>query len=1349
MRSFIAAILLSLGFNIAVQAQQTSGNRDILFENISNSQGLSQSTVFSIVQDTLGYMWFATQDGLNRYDGVQFRVFRDDNSDSTTVISHHIRVLFNDDEGNLWIGGNKGISKYNYEYDNFRNYPLFDQRYDRFISDIEQDSKGRIWAGSFSGNMYKYNPDSNDFSEYKISYNGERLYYINDICACGDELLVGTEYGLYSVDVENETVKKIDLFEKDPKVRKMLKCADGRIWVGTEGNGLLLLNRNFDIEENYLHKINNGNSLCNNNVRSLSFDNDSNLWIGTFVGLSILDKNTGSFSNYYQDYTRPYTLSQNSVRSLYKDKEGGMWLGTFYGGINFYHPHNLHFDLINQNGGTFSLNDNVLSCITEDAQGKVWIGTNDGGVNCWNRKDNTVKYFMFDESDPNTISSNNIKSLVFTDDQKLLVGTHKSGLNLFDPETGKNIRFKASEAPGAISDNSVYALLKDRKSQIWVGAWGGLEKFNLKTKTFELISSDSKGQQLTSSQITSLFEDSQNRIWIGTFEGLNIFYPEKRLFESFRTHPGDSTSLSHDFVNCIYEDSKKRIWIGTNGGLNIFNEIERNFKRITTEDGLESNVFFGILEDDQNRMWISTNQGIISLDHQGKSMKNYLVHDGIQNTQFNNFSYAKLNDGYFLFGGIKGLTMFRPDSIKILPFNSKVLLTSLSINSQKINSDDETGILENHINQTNKIILNHDQNTITLDYSAVNYVDNENITYLTKLDNFNKQWWRSDNSVTFSQLPPGEYTFKVKAVRGEIAGAPTSLQIVILKPWYLRNWALVLYIFLLAVAAHFVYKFAMERMRTLHDLRVERLEKEKLSEINQMKLQFFTNISHEFRTPLTLILSPLEKILEKPINDEWLRKQILLINKNASRLLDLIDQLLEFRKSETGKLKLNVSRNELVGFVNDIYLSFASVAAQNKIVYSFNSKEEKLEICFDKNIIERIFFNLLSNAFKFTPNGGKIGINLHKNSKSVVIEVTDSGKGIPKDKLSLIFERYYSVTESNVNMGTGIGLALTKRLVELHYGSIRVESEEGIGSKFVVTLPISESVYSESEISAISVETGRYKKATEVISDENEEEPAEMLVADEKDTILIVEDNADIVAYLKDNFSVNYNICTAPNGEEALKVVEQSNPALIISDVMMPVMDGIKFCKKIKQNIKTSHIPVILLTAKTSVEDQMEGLDSGADDYLPKPFSVRVLEKKVFNLIKSRKRLQDYYSKSIDVNPEEIAFNSLDQEILEKSKEIIEKYLSDPDFSVEIFAREIGMSRSNLHLKLKAITGESATDFIKKIRLGKAVKLLEENKYSISEISYMVGYSSPSYFTTSFKKYFGYLPTGHLDQMRK
>ncbi len=1327
--------------------------REILFKNIANKDGLSQSTVFKIVQDTIGYMWFATQDGLNRYDGYDFKVYRNDEENPASISSNYLRALKVDSNGTLWIGGNKGISRYDFIHDSFQNYQLFDTHPDRYVSDIEEDDGGCLWAGTFNGNLYQYNLDKNEFREIKPAYNGEKLDYINDLLSFEDNLIIGTEYGLFSMDKNNLSIRYISLSEQKSKIRALKRNIRGGFWVGTEGEGLFLLNDDLTVQQNILHDINNSNSLCNNNVRSLEYDNEGHLWIGTFVGLSIYNQEQETFSNHYENFSKPYSLSQNSVRSILRDKQGGMWLGTFFGGVNYYHPANIKFNLLNQNASELSLSDDVVSSIVEGKNGNIWISTNDKGLNLWDRENGIIKSYTYNEKIRSSLSSNNLKGLLLLNNGKLLIGTHRSGLNFFDPKRNKSIIFKHDEKNlASISGNSVYALLQDHKKQIWVGTWSGLDRFDLESGKFDHFYSDSKGRRLSSDQISFLFEDSRNRIWVGTFDGLNIFYPERNMFESFKKKQGDISSLSDNEIMCVTEDSKGRIWIGTKNGLNVFDEIERGFKRFTTKDGLPNNVIYGIVEDDKDCLWISTNKGLSCFHQQTRKFRNYDTGDGLQSRQFNNYSFCKLSDGKIMFGGINGITIFNPENIKETPFNTDVVLTQLRIFYKNVLPGDHNKVLEKHIGQTREIKLKSNQNVFAFNFIAINYIASQKIKYLIKLENYDKEWRLSSDtrSGTYSNLPFGKYTFKVKAVSGEgvVNDKVTSIDVHILKPWWLSFWAILVYVFLFIILAVMAYRLIRERIKTQNDLRVERLEKEKLKEINQMKLQFFTNISHEFRTPLTLILSPLEKILEKRLPDEWLNKQHDLIYKNTRRLLNLINQLMDFRKSEIGKLKVKASKGDFVGAINEIYLSFASVASQNNIVYTFDAKDERMEMYFDPGIIEKILFNLLSNAFKFTPNGGTVGIQLYKAGKWAVLEISDTGKGIASDKLSLIFERFYRIDENAENPGSGIGLALVKRLVEIHHGNIELESTEGKGSRFKVYLPLSEKEFTEDELFLDEPVKEITPENPDIIFEDSLINEFDGADKEELDSLLIVEDNKDIINYLKENLSHKYKIYSAPNGEEALKLVGEKQPSLIISDIMMPVMDGIKFCRKIKQNIKTCHIPVLLLTAKSLVEEQIEGIESGADDYVPKPFSMNLLETKVNTIIKNRKRLKEYYSKALDIQPEKIAFNLLDEELIAKAKKVVEDHLTEADFSVDIFAREMGMSRSSLHLKLKAITGESATDFIKKIRFGKAVILIEENRYSISEICYMVGFNSPSYFSTSFKKYFGYLPTEHLQKLK-
>ncbi len=1338
----VQLVLLSLC--LIVQAN----DRKVLFKNITNKDGLSHSTVFSIVQDSTGYIWLATQDGLNRYDGYEFKVFRDDEAHST-VTSNYIRSLFVDRTGLVWIGGNNGVSKYNERTEEFTNYALFQQKQGRYITSIVQTQSGDLWAASYNGKLFRYQFAVDKFQELKLQWPDNVVgSSIGTLYAAGSKLIIGTDSGLFQLDEESLSLNLIVIPAIQAPVRAVVQDADGSFWLGSEGNGIFNVSEDFKLIKQYKHSIFNGNSLCNDNVRSLCFDDNGQLWIGTFVGLSILDIAINNFSNYVEEFDRPYSLSQNSVRSIFKDNDGGVWLGTFFGGINYYHPSNIKFDILNQNGGALSLSDNVVSAIKEDEGGNFWILTNDDGLNYWERKHNRISVISHDEKKQSTLSSNNLKSIEYGKPGKLLIGTHNAGLNYYDIRTKKNKVFKAGGAVGDISDNNVYALLKDKMNRIWVGTWKGLNQFDEQKQTFTPYYIDSNGQRLSSDQISYLYEDSRGRIWIGTFEGVNIFYPDRNTFETFATSPNSINGLPGDEITCVYEDSKGRIWIGTRNGLCIFDEIERNFVKISIDEGLPNSFVYGVLEDDKGLMWISTNGGLACYNPVNKRFVNYDKDDGIQDTQFNNYSFCKASSGELLFGGINGITIFDPANIQETAFNNQVIFTRFSLFNNAIIPGDDSELLEYCLNHTTGVELAYDQNVFTIGFTAINYINANKISYEFKLVGYDGDWRLSEasRSAYYSNITPGTYVFKVRAVIDGVVdnNSLATLDIEVKAPWWESPWAYLGYFVILISMLFAAYKLLKERIKTQQQLRLERLEKHKITEVNQMKLQFFTNISHEFRTPLTLIISPLQKIIERKSGDSWLNKQHDIIYRNAKRLMTLIDQLMDFRKSELGELKLNVARNELVGFINEIYLSFALAASQNNIIYTFDSKEEKLNCLFDLSYIEKIAFNLLSNAFKYTPAGGTIGISLKRQDNWVVIQVKDSGKGIPSEKVSLIFERFYRIDENSSKPGSGIGLALTKRLVELHHGTISATGEEGKGSVFTVRLPLDDSYYQDEEMNVGDEAKPDNNLAPDFVVKDESDFPAPEECKTE--TVLLVEDNKDIINYLKDNLKSYYNVQTAGNGKEALELIYKQEPEIIVSDIMMPEMDGLSFCKTLKQNIKTCHIPLILVTAKNSVDDQIRGHQLGADDYVVKPFEMNLLEAKIKNLIKSRMRLKELYSQSTWIKPEAIAFNSLDKDLLDKALGIVEAHLQDAEFSVDLFAREMGMSRSNLHLKMKAITGASATDFIKKVRFNKAIKLLEENRYSVAEISYMVGFNSPSYFSTSFKKHFNYLPTEHIEK---
>lgn len=1343
----LVVLLLLSEYSNASQVQDSLKNH--YFRNLSIVDGLSQSTVFDIAQDTLGYMWMGTQDGLNRYDGKSFTTYRPLNGNSHSLQSKYIRSVFLDSKGLLWIGGNNGISKYNYASDNFVNFYLPNKSGEWYISSIVEDKEGVIWAGSSSGQIFYLKKGATNFKYLNSKEISIKTQKINKLLAKDDRLYIGAGNGLYSIQLNTKMLQKINLNGIKHSINDLLLDGD-KLWIGTEGAGLLRYRIQDSTLKQYLHKSIDKKSLADDNVRSLRKDTEGHLWIGTFYGLSILDTSNNNFKNYFHSSTIPYTISQNSVRSIYCDKQGGMWIGTYYGGVNYYHHNDIKFNLLNFNSGPLSLNGEVVNVIKEDQKGNFWIGTNDQGLNYWDRKKNNISYFSHDESVRNTLSSNNIKAIIFDENQKLLIGTHNAGLNYFNPITGENIKYKHSnDNPESIASNMVYALLRDHKNRIWVGTRSGLDLFNPLDGKFSHYYLDKVGNRLTSDVITYLMEDSQQRIWIGTNKGINVFYPENMLFDPL-TDVNGKENISNSIITCITEDQKGRIWIGTRNGMKRYDE-KTGFKEYNTTDGLPNNVIYGILVDDEGSLWISTNNGLAKFNPDTEQIQLYDHKDGLQSNQFNLYAFCKASDGMMLFGGIQGISYFYPEIIHQESLKLKITITGLDIYNDRINSNNESPTIEKHIDKVKQLEFKPDQKQFTLYFNSFNYSSPNKITYLYKLEGYDNQWQTTGKlpKASYANLPAGSYNFLVKAHSPMGDYSPTrSIEINIVPVWWKSNWFYILLGLFITIGAYISYKIVAERIRTLHQLKLARIERDKSDAVNKMKMEFFTNVSHEFRTPLTLIIAPVEEILNNTAVDDFIKKKHQLIMLNAKRLLFLVDQLIEFRKVELGNLKLNIESDNLVNLTRNIYTNFTPLSNKKNIKFTFSTSETKLMTCYDKDSIQKVCFNLLSNAFKFTKEGGSIELRLSKlENDFAVIQVIDSGIGMAPNEQKQIFDRFYQINKDKSELGSGIGLALTKRLVEHHNGSIEVESIEGKGTSFKVLLPLSEP---GGTVENLLTKTGSLVKEETKLLNEREISVAieELEEEVQRETILIVEDNIEIINYVKEYFAQYYGIITATNGQEALEIIETTYVDIIICDIMMPKLDGLHFCKRVKQNIKTNHIPIILLTAKKQLEQQIEGFEAGADAYITKPFSIRLLHLKVENILQSRKRLKEYYAESKDIIPENIVFNIQDEEFLRKALNIVEENISEPTFSVEEFSKKIGMSRSNLYLKFKAITGESITEFIKRIRFKKAVLLIETQKYTLAQVAYMSGFNSPSYFSTSFKQYFGYIPTQHLDRQK-
>lgn len=1305
------------------------------FSSLSIGDGLSQSTVFSIKQDKKGFLWIGTADGLNRYDGYTFSVYKHSKNDSTTIQSDRIRYILCDRENHIWLGTSAGLSFYDRENNKFLNYPLNTQ-----VNHIFQHPSGLLYVATDNG-VFKF--DSRNRSFRSLSIGGKNDLRTQIIINYNNLLLVGNTDGLFMSPLEEEYFVPFNKELPGKDVMDALPCAKG-LWVATEGDGLYFFDHNGKSAQ-YKYDKNNRQSISSNYVRSLALDMQERLWAGTFNGLNIFNESANTFDRYYSNEIEKGTISQNSVRSLFLDNQGAVWIGTYYGGLNYYHPFQNRFGRLSHIPYTNSLSDNVVSCITEGRPNELWIGTNDNGINVYDINTQRFTYYTADDN-RKFITSNNVKAIL-ADGSNVYAGVHGGGLSHLQRNTGRITRYTTENSE--LCSNDIYALAKTPDGNIWVGTLGGLMVFNPAAQSFKPFVRDNFKQDFPAKSIYDLFLDSRNRLWIGTETGVFIYSLVTRRLTHFHAD-GKVGSLSDTHINCICEDSKKRIWIGARSGLNLFDEEKQTFTSWYVENGLPNNTIFGILQDSFGRLWISTNKGLACFVSETEKFRTYQLVDGIQSDQFNNYAYCKTASGEMYFGGINGITHFFPEQLGDNPFTPRTIISQLSLFNKKVRPGDDTNLLTKDISETERVVFAPDQSSFSLTFTVPNYLSAKHNTFAYKLTPFEEDWnYTSDiRTASYSNLPHGNYVFEVKAANsdGKWNNTPATLEISISPHWWQTVVARLMFGLVILAIIYGLVKFSRYRQQMKNQLELERLEKEKTEEINQMKLRFFINISHEFRTPLTLIISPLQEIMTR-VTDKWTRDQLKLVTRNTNKLLYLVNQLMDYRRAELGVFELKAVEQDPIPQIEESMKMFEHLVRQKKIDFILENDLEDNRVLHDPHYLELILNNLLSNAFKFTPEGGKINIALSRRQNNFVLQVYDTGCGIPEDHQKRIFERFYQVGTENT--GTGIGLSLVRRLVELHHGRVSVESVSGKGSAFYIYLPQDKALYGEQELSSEEPVRTPAGNTPEEILDliQFPEEEKENLHTDEtKPLLLIVEDDAEVRRYLSENFKEILNVETAGDGEEALKTVRESDVDIILSDLMLPVMDGIRLCRAIKQNIRTCHIPVILLTAKTTQQDQLEGLSAGADDYVPKPFNLSILKTKVQNMLKARRRTIEHYSQMLDVDPEKITFNEMDRELLEKAKNVVEKHLSDPEFSVDDFCSEMAMSRSNLHLKLKAVTGESTIDFIRKIRFSRACQLLKDGRYSVAEISAIVGFNTPSYFSTSFKKYFGILPTDYVKE---
>lgn len=1315
----------------------------IHFSHIGLEEGLSHSTVFAINQDKEGNLWFATYDGVNKYDGYNFTVYRHQYTDTQSLASDISRCITVDDDDRIWVGTREGLSLYNRHKNVFSNYYYKKKGLNVAVTSIVSIEKDRLMLGTTEG-VLLFNAKEGCFLKDVLPTPLHRLQPTSLVHE-GNCVYIGGDDGLYMYTLSTGTLEKLVVMSPDVRIHAILCQETNQIWLATEGEGLYLYNSDTKELKNY--RYTDGESGLNSNyVRSLALDTENRLWVGTYGGLNIYREETDSFSSIKSSEIAEGSLSQNSVRSIFRDSQGGMWLGTYWGGLNYYHPLCNRFQRIKHVPFLNSLSNNVISCIVEDSKHNLWIGTSGGGLNYYDNTSQSYRNYLFN-SGKQDVPFTDIKTVYVDEAQdKVYVGSHAEGMMVLHRKSGhvEYYNRKNSNLPS----NNIYSIISDEHGGLWVASLEYLLHFDINKRRFTVIDKDQSGQKLQPYN-RLLFRDSQKRIWTGGERGISVFNQVgSALLANTDFHL--APMLKQAFVNCFYESSSGYIWIGTRNGLFALKEGDEKFLQYTTANDLPSNVIYGILEDTGGRLWISTNQGLSCLNPKSGKFRNFTIIDGLQSNQFNAGSYCQKDNGYMLFGGVNGITSFHPETLIDNPYTPKTVINKLFVYNKEVLPDDETGILKESIAYADRITLSSSQNSFAISFVVSNYIAGKHNTFAYKLEGYNEVWYKQNDisPVTYSNLPAGDYTFCIKAANndGKWNEQPTMLHIRILPVWYCTWWAISLFVLSFASLVFGIVRFFWLRKSMQAEIRMERLDKEKHEEINQMRIRFYVNISHELRTPLTLIIAPLQELLSR-ISGHWEHEQLLYIQRNTNRLLHLVNQLMDFRRAELGMFELRAVYSNAYKRVLNCFMNYESLSKRKDIDYDFYTELQDENVLFDENYLDLIVNNLLSNTFKYTEVGESITVKLYKEDNNLVLQVADTGIGIPPEKQEKIFERFYQV--ENGREGSGIGLSLVQRLVELHHGRIVLQSEVDKGSTFSIYLPQDESVYAQEELLGENVDTGGqrvYSTHAHNIYAGDEEKVEEVGTMDDdttdkRGTILVVEDNQELRQYLVNGLSPLFNLLEAENGQKALDILKDQEVDLIITDVMMPVIDGVKLCKLVKQNLRTCHILVYILSAKADVKYQLEGLQVGADDYIAKPFSMEVLKTKILNMLRTRYRVFERYSDMTKVEPEKITNNALDEELLRKAISIVEKNMDNVEFSTEQFAREMNMSRSNLHLKLKAITGKSAIDFIHKIRFNRACQLLKEGKHTVSEICFMVGYNTPSYFAARFKKYIGCLPT--------
>ena len=1329
--------------------------------NSDLNEGISQLSVMTIYQDSRGYLWFATKNGLNRFNGKEYKIYHREDGNEQSLSNNSVTSITEDQEGYLWVGTNNGLNRIDLNTNEIKRYNLeTNGLVANSISTVYTDRSGCLWVGTWEG-LNRYNREGDHFEYIPIEDDTERAMIVTLLEDCSGRFWIGTRNkGLLLCDHQMNLISQFTSESKNMplnnnNITSIYEDDKKQIWVGCKNSGLNKIN----LRDNEVTSYTNLNSgLSNNSVRCI-IEWQGKLLIGTFDGIFDLDKATERIVKVagYDDINK--SLSHYSVYCFCVDRDKTLWVGTFAGGVNYLNKFTNRF-VLHKPQEELNIRTGIYGAITYESPEDLWIATEGYGLLNYNKRTNESHYYLIDPSVRFAFNTNIIKS-VFYEDGYVWCGTTKGEIYKFNIKTKKFSLYHQYPI-----EYSIYSIIRDHNGVLWVG--GASTEFGLTCFVNDSLVTtfyNNVDEPIYFSNVRCILEEEDGVFLLGsTAEGLLRFDTHKKQLTKYSNEASvEKYRIPNNYISAIVRTKSGEIWVSTYGGGIFQLDESKAIRRImTVREGLLDNNICTLVESSDQRLWMSTVNGLIMFDPAKDEVRNYHRHNGIDIREFTLHSGIALPDGSLCFAGSNGFVTFHVEAMDKNNNIPPVVLEQLSVNNHPVKVGDESAILDKVLDGMETIRLAYNENNFSITYQALNYIYATQNQYAYKLEGYDTDWnyVGERNSAFYTNLSPGKYVFRVKASNndGVWNEEGRSLAIVVQPPLWRTWYAYLFYVIALAAIIYGILYYVNIKRNLEAGLKMKQLEKQKQEEFHQAKIRLFTNFSHELRTPLMLIITPFEELVKRVDIPAELHDKLSIIYKNAQKLLLLVNQLMDLHKNQAGSMDLKVSEGDICEYIKEIYYAFNQIALTNEVKFTLNCTPKTINGWFDKSLLEKVVFNLLSNAFKYTASGESVlmevsevtlkeldpkrtdGLYKDENSQYVILKVKDSGKGIEEGEADKIFTPFYQIPEtSGINLsGTGIGLSLVYTIVQLHRGVIYVDHTETKGACFVVILPVSRSAFSEEQIESREID-----KIAEITN--TEDILVSLPVTENKDQpkykILLVEDDKDVRDYLKKSLEAEYIVIEAADGVRAYEKVVQDFPDLVLSDIMMPKRDGLELCTMIKNDIRIGHIPVILMTARSMVVHIKEGFQAGADDYIVKPFNMDVLQTRIRSLLASREQLKKLYGKRFSPDVMGIEVKSADERFSQKLFDVIEKNISNEKLDVELLCTEIGISRANLYRKLKSITELSPMELIRNKRLEMAAKLLKESEMNVSEIASHLGFNSHSYFSNSFKAFYGCTPT--------